>query len=132
MEERILSGKYSIQREIASGGMGMVYHAIDLTLRREVAIKVLHDKYGGDPSFDKRFVQEARGLARLDHPNIVRIYAVEKEDGTHYIVMEYFPAQDLKHLLREHGPLPLLKALHIASEITRGLAYAHQKNIVPT
>jgi len=130
MEERIFSGKYHIQREIASGGMGMVYHAIDLTLRREVAIKVLHKKYGGDPSFDQRFLQEARGLARLDHPNIVRIYAVEKEDGTHYIVMEYFPSHDLKHVLRERGPLSLPKALHIASEITRALAYAHQKNIV--
>ncbi len=130
MEERIFSGKYRILGEIASGGMGMVYHAIDLSLRREVAIKVLHKKYGGDPSFDQRFLQEARGLARLDHPNIVRIYAVEQEEGGHYIVMEYFPAQDLKHLLREHRPLPLRKALHIASEITKGLAYAHQKNIV--
>ena len=130
MEERIISGKYELQREIASGGMGMVYHAIDIALRREVAIKALHARYSGDPSFDQRFLQEARGLARLDHPNIVRIYGVEKEEGTHYIVMEYFPGQDLKHILREHGPLPLSKALHIALEITKALAYAHQKNIV--
>ena len=110
--------------------MGVVYHAIDLTLRREVAIKVLHPQYSGDPSFAQRFLREARSMARLDHPNIVGIYAVEKEQGSHYIVMEYFPGQDLKHILRERGPLPLPKTLHIATEITKALAYAHQKNIV--
>ena len=129
-KERILAGKYHIQREIATGGMGMVYYAIDLTLRREVAIKVLHQKYGEDTSFDRRFLQEARGLARLDHPNIVRIYAVEKEEGAHYIVMEYFPGQDLKHILRERGPLHLSKVLHVAIELTKALAYAHNKKII--
>ena len=71
MEERIFSGKYQIQKEITSGGMGTIYLATALTLRSEVAIKVLHKKYGGDPSFDKRCLKEAQGLARLDPPNIV-------------------------------------------------------------
>ncbi len=130
MNERIFSGKYQIQREIARGGMGTIFHAIDLTLRREVAIKVLHAHYSGDPSFAQRFLGEARGMARLDHPNIVRVYAVEEEGEIHYIVMEFFPGQDLKHILREGGPLPLPKALHYAIEITKALTYAHQKNLI--
>ena len=130
MEGQILFGKYKIQSEIARGGMGMVYLATDVTLHRQVAIKVLHAQYSGDASFVERFLREARAMARLDHQNIIRIYAVEEEKQSHYIVMEYFPGKDLKQLIREQGPIPRHKILDIGINVSKALAYAHERNLV--
>ena len=101
MNEEIFSGKFKIQREIATGGMGIVYQALDMTLMRKVAIKLLHANYNQDPAFATRFLREARAMARLDHPNIVRIYAVEEKLPSHFLVMEYFHGVTLKQLIRE-------------------------------
>ncbi|WP_454063405.1 protein kinase domain-containing protein [Candidatus Nitrospira salsa] len=130
MDSQIFSGKYQVQREIAKGGMGVIYHALDLTLRRQVAIKVLHPQFSSDPAFAQRFLREARAMARLDHPNIMRIYAVEEEQNRHYIVMEYCPGKDLKDLIREQSPLSLTHALRIAIQTAEALTYAHNKGIV--
>ncbi|GJL49608.1 MAG: hypothetical protein NPIRA01_08350 [Nitrospirales bacterium] len=130
MDSQIFSGKYQVQREIAKGGMGVIYHVLDLTLRRQVAIKVLHPQFSSDPAFAQRFLREARAMARLDHPNIMRIYAVEEEQNRHYIVMEYCPGKDLKDLIREQSPLSLTHALRIAIQTAEALTYAHNKGIV--
>lgn len=130
MAEQIFSGKYLVQREIARGGMGVVYLALDQTLHRQVAIKVLHAHYMGDASFAQRFLREARAMARLNHENIIQIYAVEEDQGNHYIVMEYFPSKELKQLLKDHGPLDLAGALRFAIAMTRALTYAHGKGII--
>jgi eukaryotic-like serine/threonine-protein kinase len=130
MIDRVFSGKYLIQREIARGGMGVVYLALDQTLDRQVAIKVLHAHYMGDPTFAQRFLREARTMARLNHENIIQIYAVEEDQGNHYIVMEYFPSHDLKHVLRERGSLTLDRAIRYAAAMARALGYAHGKGIV--
>ena len=130
MAEQVFSGKYVVQSEIARGGMGIVYLALDQTLNRQVAIKVLHAHYMGDASFAQRFLREARAMARLNHENIIQIYAVEEEQGSHYIVMEYFPSKELKWLIREGGPLDLGRALRYAIAMTRALTYAHGKGII--
>jgi len=130
MAEQIFSGKYVVQSEIARGGMGIVYLALDQTLNRQVAIKVLHAHYMGDASFAQRFLREARAMARLNHENIIQIYAVEEDQGSHYIVMEYFPSKELKWIMREGGPLDLGRALRYAIAMTRALTYAHGKGII--
>ncbi|MCZ6800874.1 MAG: protein kinase, partial [Nitrospirae bacterium] len=130
MAEQVFSGKYVVQSEIARGGMGIVYLALDQTLNRQVAIKVLHSHYMGDASFAQRFLREARAMARLNHENIIQIYAVEEDQGNHYIVMEYFPSKELKWFLRESGPLDLGRALRYAIAMVRALSYAHGKGII--
>ena len=82
--------KYQKQKEIACGGMGTVYLATDIKLGRDVAIKQLHPQYSGEMAFAQRFLREARAMAKLDHPNIIRIWSVEEENNGHFIVMEYF------------------------------------------
>src|SRR3990172_10569877 len=103
--EKIFSGKYEMQGEIARGGMGVIYKAVHTTLNRSVAIKILHPQYSGDPAFHKRFQREARAMARLDHENIIRVFDVAEDHGSQYIVMEFFPGKDLKQLLIEKGRL---------------------------
>ena len=98
MNEKIFSKKYSVKREIACGGMGTIYLATDTKLERDVAIKILHPQYSGEPAFAKRFLREAWAMAKLDHPNIIRIWSVEEEESSHCIVMEYFPGNAMATL----------------------------------
>ena len=130
MSEKFFSKKYEVKREIACGGMGTIYLATDTKLGRDVAIKMLHPQYSGEPAFAQRFLREAWAMAKLDHPNIIRIWSVEEEEQSHCIVMEYFPGQDLKHLIRSRGPLPLAESLAITTQIIQGLAYAHYMGII--
>src|SRR6476620_2162300 len=92
----IYSGKYEVQELIAQGGMGAVYKALDQKLNRIVALKVVHPHLTGDPSFLKRFLREARDMARLPHDNIVTIFSVEQHQATHYLVIVFFPVTNLK------------------------------------
>src|SRR3990172_3216161 len=110
--------------------MGVIYKAVHTTLNRQVAIKVLHPQYSGDPAFLKRFLREARAMARLDHENIIRVFYVAEDHGSHYIVMEFFPGKDLKQLLIEKGRLSPHEALSIALQVANALAYAHARGII--
>jgi len=130
MDERVIAGKYAIQGEIARGGMGVVYKALHTTLNREVAIKVLHPQYSGDPSFLKRFQREARAMARLAHANIIGVFDVTEDHGAHSIVMEFFEGKDLKQLILEHGRFSAADTVAVASQVTDGLAYAHAQGII--
>ena len=130
MDERVIAGKYAIQGEIARGGMGVVYKALHTTLNREVAIKVLHPQYSGDPSFLKRFQREARAMARLSHANIIGVFDVTEDHGAHSIVMEFFDGKDLKRLIIERGRFSAVDTVSVAAQVTDGLAYAHAQGIV--
>jgi len=130
MHSEIFSGKYHVQREIARGGMGTVYLAVDQTLHREVAIKLPHPHLNSDPKFVRKFLKEAQRMAQMNHENVIRIYEVEEDAGVHFIVMEYFPGQDLKQLLQNTGPLELSLALRIAIAVTQGLVYAHKRELI--
>ncbi|NKE69295.1 protein kinase domain-containing protein [Candidatus Manganitrophus noduliformans] len=129
-QKPLLSAKYEIQEEIARGGMGVIYRAIHTALNRPVAVKVLYPEYRSDVSFLKRFEREARALARLDHPNIIRIYDVSEAQDPYYIVMELFPGRDLKQLILERRSFPPLEACAMVLQAAEALSFAHGKGII--
>jgi len=121
---------YRIQEKIGAGGMGEVYRAHDPRLGRDVAIKVLPGAFAADPDRLRRFEQEARAAAALNHPNIVAIYDVGTwEYGTPYVVSELLEGETLREALRK-GPLSVRKAIEVSSQIALGLAAAHDKGII--
>lgn len=130
MSQLIFADKYIVQEEIARGGMGVIYKALDRTLNRVVAIKLVHAHLSSDPSFAERFLREARAMARLHHENIVTIFSVEQDRGTQLLVMEYFPGMNLRNLLRERTRLPPREAVTIALQLAHALAYAHSHGII--
>ncbi len=122
-------GPYEIQSPLGAGGMGEVYRATQSSLGRHVAIKVLATATASDPERLRRFEQEARSASALNHPNIISIYDVGREDGTSYIAMEFVDGRTLRDLLTA-GPLGIKKSLQIAAQIADGLAKAHSAGIV--
>ena len=130
MPEQVLAGKYIVQSEIAKGGMGVIYKALDRTLNRVVAIKRVHAHLSGDSSFVERFLREARAMARLQHDNIVTIYAVEEDRGTQLLVMEYFQGRNLRELTKSRPRLPLRDIVGITQQLANALAFAHAHGII--
>jgi eukaryotic-like serine/threonine-protein kinase len=122
-------GEYEVQKLIGSGGMGEVYRARDTRLGRDVAIKVLPSFLSQDPDRLRRFEQEARAAAALNHPNILAVFQMGAYEGAPYLVSELLEGGTLReHLVR--GPMPLRKAIDCGVQIARGLAAAHEKGIV--
>jgi len=122
-------GVYKVLALVGSGGMGEVYRAHDTRLKREVAIKVLPQAFAADRERLRRFEQEARAAAALNHPNIVSVHDMGTADGSPYIVAELLDGQNLGDLLRQ-GPVPARKALEYAIQAARGLAAAHDAGII--
>src|ERR1700733_5522278 len=122
-------GPYEIRSEIGAGGMGEVYRAHDTRLGRDVAIKVLPAHFSSDPDRLRRFEQEARAAAALNHPNILAVHQLGTYEGMPYLVSELLQGETLREALR-HGALPLRKATDYAMQIANGLAAAHEKGIV--
>ena len=122
-------GHFEILSPLGAGGMGEVYRARDTRLNREVAIKVLPESLSQDPDRLRRFEQEARTVAALNHPNILAVYDFGSNNGTHYMVGELLEGETLRQRLEE-GVLPPRKAIDYALQIARGLAAAHGKGIV--
>jgi tetratricopeptide (TPR) repeat protein/tRNA A-37 threonylcarbamoyl transferase component Bud32 len=120
---------YQITEKIGEGGMGVVYKASDLKLKRTVALKFLSPEMLQDESAHKRLIREARSAAALDHPYICSIHEVGESDGQDFIVMEYVDGQTLKDRLAR-GPLPLKEALQTAIEVAEALEEAHENGIV--
>jgi eukaryotic-like serine/threonine-protein kinase len=112
-----------------AGGMGEVYRAHDPRLARDVALKVLPASFTGDTDRLRRFEQEARAIAALNHPNIVSIYDIGSDNGVHYIVSELLEGQTLRQRITL-GSLPSRKAIDLAVQLAGGLAVAHEKGIV--
>src|SRR5512147_76438 len=122
-------GQYVIRSPLGSGGMGEVYRAHDPVLNREVAIKVLPDSVSSDPDRLSRFEQEARAAAALNHPNILAVYQMGREDGVSFLVSELLEGETLRERLGR-GAIPLRKAVDYAVQIARGLAAPHEKGII--
>lgn len=122
-------GPYEIQSLIGAGGMGEVYRAHDSRLNRTVAIKVLPSSYSADRDRLQRFAQEARAAAALNHPNILSIFDIGEEKGAPYVVSELLDGETLRERLRT-GALPIRRVIDYASQVSRGLAAAHEKGIV--
>ena len=110
--------------------MADVYLARDVSLDRQVAVKVLFPEFANDPSFVERFRREAKAAANLNHPNIVGIYDWGQEQGTYYIVMEYVVGRSMADVLRSTGPLSPDRAAEIASDVAEGLSSAHSAGLV--
>ena len=123
-----VAGRYSLERELGRGGMGVVYLARDLRLDRVVAVKLLPPERGADTR--ERFLREARTAARLSHPHIVPIHAVEETDGFVFFVMAFIDGETLGARVRRDGPLKAYDAARILREVAWALAYAHGQGVV--
>jgi serine/threonine protein kinase len=136
--DKLLAGKhkgfrlkqYRLLGQIGKGGMSSVYLAEHELMKRRVAIKVLPPNRVGDASYLDRFRLEARAVARLDDPNIVRAYDIDNEGNTHYIVMEYVDGQDLHQLVSQNGPLAYDAAVDYVAQVANGLQHAHEMGLV--
>jgi len=122
-------GQYEIRSPLGAGGMGEVYRAHDTRLDRDVAIKVLPEYLTSDPERLRRFEQEARATAALNHPNILAVYQMATEASVSYLVEELLDGETLRERLRR-GPIPLRKAIDYAVQVAHGLAAAHDKGVV--
>ncbi|WP_072031666.1 Stk1 family PASTA domain-containing Ser/Thr kinase [Anaerovibrio sp. RM50] len=130
MIDRVLARRYEIQEHIGGGGMADVYRAHDKLLDRAVAVKILHAQFANDAEFIEKFHREAKGAAKLTHQNIVNIYDVGEDEGSHFIVMEYVAGQTLKEYIQEKGYLEPEEATRIAKELACALEAAHKNNLV--
>jgi eukaryotic-like serine/threonine-protein kinase len=128
--QQTIAGRYEIKHVLGTGGMSSVYCAFDTLLERNVALKVLHDQYGGDEEYVERFRREARSVAQLSHPNIVTVIDRGEEDGKQFIVFEIIEGENLKELVERGGPLPVRRALELGLEVGRALAFAHGQGLV--
>src|ERR1700678_2923577 len=122
-------GPYEFQSPLGAGGMGEVYRARDTRLGRDVAIKVLLGTLDKDADRLRRFEQEARTIAALNHPNILGIHDIGAHDGAPFLVSEFLEGQTLREKL-EAGPLPVRRAIEYALGIAQGVAAGHEKGIV--
>jgi serine/threonine-protein kinase len=127
---RLLDGRYAVTARIAHGGMATVYLAMDTRLDREVALKVMHAELARDDDFVRRFIGEAKSVARLSHQNVVAVYDQGADGPFLYLAMEYVPGRTLKEMLRDSGRLPPAVPLEIMSGVLDGLAAAHASGIV--
>jgi tRNA A-37 threonylcarbamoyl transferase component Bud32 len=125
-----LAGRYSIDHELGRGGMGIVYLAREVHLDRLVAIKLLPPDRARDPSLRERFLREARLAAKLSHPNIIPIHAVDEVDGFVFYVMAYVDGETLAHRVRARGPLPASEGTRMLREVAWALAHAHGQGLV--
>jgi serine/threonine protein kinase len=123
-------GPYQLDRFVGGGGMGAVFRAVDTTLDRIVAVKVLSRQQSSDEEMLRRFRNEAQSAARLDHENIGRVHAVGSEAGWHYIVFEFIEGTNLRDLVRAGGPLEIGRVVDIAIQIADALEHASQRDVV--
>lgn len=125
----LIAGKFRVVRLLGEGGMGRVYEAIQVSLDRRVAVKVLKP-VDVDPSLAARFAREARTVAKFTHPNIVGIFDFGEWEGKRYIAMEFVEGRDLHSVLDEVGPFPAGDIIEIVSQICDALVVAHEQGII--
>jgi serine/threonine protein kinase len=129
MEGRAL-GPYRLLEFVGGGGMGVVFRALDSTLDRIVAVKVLSRQQSSDQEMLKRFRNEAQSAARLDHENIGRVHAVGSDDGWHYIVFEYIEGTNLRDVIARSGPFDLSRTIDVTVQLADALEHASQRDVV--
>lgn len=129
-EPIILDKRYQLEERLGSGGMAIVYRAHDLSLERTVAIKLLRKDFSNNPQFRQQFKQEAKAAANLSHPNIVTVHDFGLDSNQLFIIMEYVPGNDLKHILREQGRMSIQEALNLMIQACAGIGYAHRAGLV--
>ena len=126
----VLGGEYEIERECGRGGMAAVFKALDVSLRRPVALKVMLPAASNGGAVADRLRREARRAAALDHPNIVPIFQVGEAGGVHYIVMKFIEGRSLDAIVEDQGALPIAVVVAVLRAIASALAYAHERGTV--
>ncbi len=126
----LVLGQYVLLERLGAGGMGAVFKARHRKLGRLVALKVIRPERLAQPEAARRFLQEMRAAARLDHPNVVRAYDADEAGGAHFLTLEYVEGIDLGRLVREKGPLPVAQAREIIRQAALGLQHAHEQGMV--
>jgi serine/threonine-protein kinase len=122
--------RYRILRRVGRGGFGTVYLAEDRVIQEEIILKVLNPQLSMDEAATQRFLRELKLSRRVSHRNVIRIHDFLDLGGARAISMEYFPGKDLGRLLAEVGPLDLVRVLHIAAQVSDGLAAAHAEGVI--
>ena len=130
MEKIILGGRYALLEKISEGGMSTIYKAYCNVLNRVVAVKILKQEFSNDEEFLKKFNNEAKAAAALNHPNIVGVYDIGSDDDVSYIVMEYIDGKNIKQIINERGSFAEKGALEILRQICLALKAAHDQGIV--
>ncbi|MEO7967109.1 MAG: serine/threonine-protein kinase [Gemmatimonadaceae bacterium] len=125
-----LRGRFSLERELGRGGMGIVFLARDVALERSVAIKLLPPALALDRALRSRFLREAQTAARLSHPHIVPVHSVDESGALVWFVMSFIDGQSLGERIRRDGPLPIADVVRIGREAGWALAYAHRDGVV--
>ncbi len=128
--QRALAGRYSLERELGRGGMGIVFLARDVALDRPVALKLLPPAMAAQPALRQRFLREAQLAAKLSHPNIIPIFSVNEVGEFVFFVMAYVEGETLGHRLQGRGPLTSAEGTRMIQEVAWALAYAHLRGIV--
>jgi serine/threonine-protein kinase len=123
-------GDFKLIKKLGSGGMGEVYKGHQISLDRDAAIKVMARHLASNQHFVERFYREARLMAKLDHPNILRSFAVSQDHGFHYLAMEYVDGGSLQDLLKREGKLSVGDATHVILACARALEHAHEINVI--
>src|SRR5262249_48648577 len=133
----LILGNYRVLDRLGSGGMGIVFRAEHIRLRKQVAVKVLHPTHAEHPELLQRFYQEIRAVSCLQHPNVVGALDVGEVTSSgrhsltlHYFVMEYLPGQDLEQLVKIQAPLPAMQACDIIHQVAAALEEAHKHRLV--
>ena len=117
--KRFFIGKYKVLEKLGVGGMGQVFLCEHKLMKRRVAVKVLPAAKAQDPASLQRFYREARAVAAVDHPNIVRAYDIDEDGGLHFLVMEFVDGSNLHDLVKRHGPMEVLRACHYMCHYSR-------------
>jgi serine/threonine protein kinase len=123
-------GQFQLEKFVGGGGMGVVFRALDTTLNRQVAVKVLSRDQSADEETLRRFRNEAQSAARLNHENIARVHYVGEDRGVHYIVFEFIEGINIRDLVARNGPLPLGDALSYTYQIAQALEHASQRAVI--
>ena len=126
----LISDKYRLLERLGAGGMGAVYLCEHILMGRKVALKILPTQQADDPAALERFRREARAVARLDHPNIVRAHDIDKDGKLHFIVLEFVDGCNLHDFVRRNGPLAPDRAAHYIAQAALGLQHAHETGLV--
>jgi len=127
---KFLLGKYRLLDQLGRGGMGRVYLAEHTVMHRRVAIKILAPQHAADPEYLGRFFVEARAVAALDDPHVVRAYDVDHVENYHFLVMEYLEGRDVYDIVSQDGPLPSRLAAEYIRQAADGLAHAHKAGLI--
>jgi serine/threonine-protein kinase len=128
--QSVLAGRYSLERELGRGGMGVVYLAREVRLDRSVAIKLLPPSKTADPKLRERFLREARTAAKLSHPNIIPIHAVEEIGEFVFFAMAFVDGETLTERVRQRGPMPPSEGARVVRDVAWALAYAHGQGVI--